>query len=400
MKINLNTRIREAIPWYTLLAFVFSIPLSQFVSVRVLILSVACTLLFSWSAETRNRIFYTSWAIWIFLLVQVVGLLYSSDLDAGFRVLETSFSLLAVPIVMSALVRGDTKKTHQLYYAMAAGLVLACIVCVAHALRRFIDTGDPANFFYENLSGIIQIQPTYLAYYIIFVIAYGLYTIFYGESKLPGWVAFPALLFLFVVLLLSGGQTSLVSFILVLAFFSLKYLLEQRTREKSQVFVTVCVMILVLYGVNSLDDTASYLSSQTDYWDRLQLWKSAIAANPNVLFGVGTGDDKLVLNEYYLKHGMNSFAVDSYNAHNQFIQTYFTGGLVGVVALLLMLGHTLYVALRKSDTLAILTIFPFFIYGMTEVFLGRYQGVVFYAFAQQIVASRHLALSAHRPVVS
>ena len=49
-----------------------------------------------------------------------------------------------------------------------------------------------------------------------------------------------------------------------------------------------------------------------------------------------------------------------------------------------MVGRPLYLAVKNKNILAILCMFPFLIYGMTEVFLGRYQGVVFFALLHQV----------------
>jgi len=136
------------------------------------------------------------------------------------------------------------------------------------------------------------------------------------------------------------------------------------------------------------------LSNQNDYWERMALWKSAIAANTNSLFGVGTGDYNLVLNEYYRGHEMNHFAEENFNSHNQFIQMYFSNGLVGLFSLLLVLGRPLYVSVKQRNLLGILLYFPFLMYGVTEVFLGRYQGVVFLALVHQILVSQRPDTSA------
>jgi len=124
-----------------------------------------------------------------------------------------------------------------------------------------------------------------------------------------------------------------------------------------------------------------------DSWDRYGLWKSAISANQNVLFGVGTGDYKVVLNEYFRSHNMEKYAVDNLNSHNQFIQTYLSNGLLGLISIIFLLGRPLYLSFVRGYTLGILVFFPFILYGMTEVFLGRYQGVVFFAFLHQVFIS-------------
>jgi O-antigen ligase len=125
------------------------------------------------------------------------------------------------------------------------------------------------------------------------------------------------------------------------------------------------------------------IKSLNDSWDRLILWESAIEALPDPVFGVGTGDYKTVLNQYYSDHQMKRFASESFNSHNQLIQLLFSNGLLGVSAFLLMIVRPLYLSYKNENILAMLCFFPFLIYGVTEVFLGRYQGIVFFVFIHQ-----------------
>ncbi|MCX8492174.1 MAG: O-antigen ligase family protein, partial [Cyclobacteriaceae bacterium] len=132
------------------------------------------------------------------------------------------------------------------------------------------------------------------------------------------------------------------------------------------------------------------LSNQNDYWERIDLWQSAIHANTNPLIGVGTGDYNLVLNEYYRTHAMAQFADGNLNSHDQFIQLYFSNGILGLLGFLIILARPLYLSVRAQKLLGILLYFPFLIYGITEVFLGRYQGVVFLSFVHQILISNNM----------
>ncbi|MBK7649495.1 MAG: O-antigen ligase family protein [Flammeovirgaceae bacterium] len=124
-----------------------------------------------------------------------------------------------------------------------------------------------------------------------------------------------------------------------------------------------------------------------DSWDRFDLWDAAINASTNPFWGEGTGDYKLVLNQYYTTHQMSHFANESLNSHNQFIQIYFSNGIIGLLAIVILLGSPIYRSFKMGNPLGILIFFPFLIYGMTEVFMGRYQGVVFFAFLSQVFFS-------------
>jgi O-antigen ligase len=171
---------------------------------------------------------------------------------------------------------------------------------------------------------------------------------------------------------------------LILSFFVLKFWMDEKTTMRYQTFTVVMLMIagmfLFSYIYKKMDDPSAKI---TDRWERVELWESAIKANPNVWFGVGTGDYKKELNQYYIDHQMPAYARESYNAHNQFLQILFSNGIIGLIAVLTLLVRPLYLSIQNQNVLGALTFFPFLIYGMTEVFLGRFQGVVFFALLHQ-----------------
>ena len=180
------------------------------------------------------------------------------------------------------------------------------------------------------------------------------------------------------------------------SFFVLKFFIEERTLPRKLTFILVLLMTITMFVVNSARDNKVILD---DSWERFVLWESAISANPSLLFGVGTGDYKDEMNKYYQNHAMLQFANESYNSHNQFIQLFFSNGLIGLFAIALLVIRPLYLSYKSQNILGILVLFPFLIYGVTEVFLGRYQGVVFFALLHQIFILQYKSQQA-KPVLN
>jgi O-antigen ligase len=382
----------KTLHWWLTCACVFLIPLTQYIGVRLLVVTAVVSLFAKFNFRTLPQ---RGWDIWLYLGVLALGLLYSDDTSAGLRTLETSLSLLALPIIFNAL-DSDKNKIRLVYYSFVFGLLAASFICVGSAFYEYRQTGNPDLLFFEQLTDVLSYQPTYLAYYLILSIGFTLYALFYHQSKLRAYMLMVIVLFSFMVLMLSGGRTAFISVLLIFSFFILKYLLEERTAHKNLVFALVAFMTLSLFVVNSIEYWNVMWPQQSDYWERNDLWESAIKANPDPILGVGTGDDRQMLNQYYKAHGLEQFAANNYNAHNQFLQTYLTNGLLGLLAMLIMVGRPLYFALRSGDTQGILIYFPFLIYGMTEVFLGRYQGVVFFGLVHQLLIARYYIVKEER----
>lgn len=382
-----NGALHYKIFWQLLLAFAFLIPVSQFLSVRILFVVFLFSFFIKKDRLGLVQIIRNSWDIILYFLVLIFGLIYSNDLETGVKVLETSFSLFALPLIFRRVIPFNKKSFHALIFSFSIGLILTCLICLTNAAIRFYYGGSASVFFFDELTLLLNIQPTYLAYYLCFAITMGLYVFYYKESRVPEPYLIGILIFLFVVLMLSGGRTAYLSMLFVFSFFILKYLFEdERPQTKKIAFALVLIFLVSMLLINhyNFNATSEKASASGDYWERMALWKSAVEANPDILFGVGTGDYKNVMNGYYNSHNLAQFAQDSFNAHNQFLQLFFSNGLIGLFSIILLIGRPLYICVRHQNVLGILVFFSFLIYGMTEVFLGRYQGVVFFALLHQI----------------
>jgi O-antigen ligase len=184
--------------------------------------------------------------------------------------------------------------------------------------------------------------------------------------------------------MLTGGITLFMSILFIFSFFILKFFVEERNLVRRLSLALVIVMMSAMFAFSHI---YKRLDSQdyrvTDYWERAVLWEAAIQANSDVIFGVGTGDYKTVMNKFYNDHQMPNYADESYNSHNQFIQMFLSNGAIGLVSVIFLIGRPLFTSVRNQNVLGALIFFPFLIYGMTEVFLGRFQGLVFFVLLHQ-----------------
>lgn len=376
--------------WITLLLFVLILPVSSFLSTRILFLLLILSIMIGEQKLRFSDLLRSSWDCFLYLLVLGIGIIYSSDKQTAWRALETSFSLLALPIISQRFKDFSRDRVNTIFLVFSLGIFAAGLLCLINAIVVYLTIGHNSQvFFYYDFTEIIGSHPTYLAYYLIFAITYGLYAINYEKVRVPIWVILFLILFCFSILLLTGGQTAFASLLFVFSFFILKYLLGGKANlNKISIGLVGFMLVTILYVNSGAPSERDHLLS--DSWDRFELWQSGIFANSNFLLGVGTGDYKLVLNEYFRKNGQELYAQESLNSHNQFIQIFFSNGFLGLIAISLLILRPLYMAFRNNDQMGILMIFPFLIYGMTEVFLGRYQGVVFFALLHQVLVLFYL----------
>lgn len=369
--------------------FVFTIPFSQRLSSGALILLVGATPFLLPIKFPRDG-FRSTWDLLLFYGILVTGLIYSTDQIQGMHVLERDLSMVGSAFVLGFFVR-TIDLQRNFFYPFAAGIWVAGLLCLFNAANGYFNGGGLQLFFFEQFTTAIDAQPAYLAYYIILAITCGLYLLYYEHAvSIPFFLA--TMGFLFFLLLLTGAQTTFISLQLILGFFLLKYLLGEQGGERRLVLAIAVFMMSLIFLYTLI--MRSYpewnlIGAQNDYWERWTLWESGIHANPDMLFGIGTGDYSTVLNEYYRSHNMANYAERSANAHNQYIQTFFMNGLVGLTALLILLVRPLYLYGRRGWPFGILVLFPFVVYGITEVFLGRYQGVVLFGLLHQMVMVKY-----------
>ena len=371
---------RQRLQIWSFYLFVFSIPISSYFSVRLLVLTLIFSL-FVRGFQLNNLL--RAWDVLLYLLVLMVGLFYSKDLLTGLRVIETNFSIIGIPLVFTHFKRSDEKLRSRIFYAFSFGLITASLICFCYGVFRYLNVADIKFLFFDYFTEPIKSHPTYFAYYLIFSISVELYFLYYHLENTYRLYRYLTILFLFFILILTGGQTAFISLLFIFSFFILKSFTEEVNSEKRVVTGLIVLMLSCMFLI-SIVEKGDRAFALNDSWERAVLWESAVSAMSNPLFGVGTGDYKIALNDYYITHNLTQFASESYNSHNQFIQILFSNGVLGILAFSFILGRPLYMAMKSRNILAILCMFPFLIYGMTEVFLGRYQGVVFFALLHQI----------------
>lgn len=374
--------IRERHYFLMLLALVFLIPVFQTASSAMVLLLVAASFFVS-NRKSLTVVLHSGWDCFLYVFILLVGMLYTTDQVTGLHVIETSLSLVAFPFIFRPIEGLTMIRRNALFYSLWAGLLSALVYCIGLAAFRYYHTSDISEFFAEQLtSPLSNTLAVYFAYYLIFAITFGLYLLYVDQFAISRTILILALIFSFMMLLMMGSSTAIVSILFCLLYFVLKFIFEgKRTTHNALAFGFSLCFLFSLFALNW--SQPEFLGND-EYWERFVLWESAVKAMPDWLLGIGTGDYTTVLNDYYRAHNLEKFASDNFNPHNQYLETVFSTGLAGLIALLLMISRPIYMAIRTQNTLGFLCCFPFIVYGLTEVFLGRYQGVVFFGFLHQV----------------
>ncbi|NQV02915.1 MAG: O-antigen ligase family protein, partial [Bacteroidia bacterium] len=329
--------------------------------------------------------------------IYLIGLLYTSNMEYARFDIEVKLSLLVFPLLFATI---DGRvfsflRINYIFLTYIAGCLTASIVCLINALIRYGDTGDADVFFYTQLS--ILHHSGYLAMFVNFAVVL---VVFLTDDHLrlfKWWhLVFITLLLVFfnLVVVLLSSKMGILSLIVIYLLMTFIFFFSKPFRIKAifpLVMLGTVILFLLLFpqtmerverttnvveNINSLQADAEESTGE-----RILVWQSAwhiIQEHP--FLGVGTGDVKDALLEEYSLNGIKYAYSRRLDAHNQYLQTYLSVGLIGFIVLVTMLAWPGVLAFRRKNYIYFFFLLLFSMNILTESMFENQAGVVFYAF--------------------
>jgi O-antigen ligase len=332
-----------------------------------------------------------------FYLLYLAGMAYTSNFNYAWFDLEVKLSLLIFPLIFATTPVGfvTRKELNRILWAFVAGCFLGSVILLIHAALAFFIDHTEGAFFYTRLAWYFH--STFLSIYYNFaiVIMAGWWFLLPEGKSVEKW-AITGLIFLFggMVLLLSSkaGQLTLASIILIMAvigWFSAR-------RKKLSLWLVGYGLIILLSGLllapglfsryaavrkAIAENPRNHRVTAESNADRLVVWSTAVSIiREHWMCGVGTGDVKDELVKGYQERNALPAIQHKYNAHSQYLQTFITLGLPGLLFFILMMAIPAIRAFQKKYWLYLLFLIIFSVNALTESVLEVQAGVVFYAF--------------------
>lgn len=340
-------------------------------------------------------------------LLYIAGLGYTSNFDYAWFDLEVKLSLLVFPLIFATTPVGfvTKKELYRILSAFIAGCFLGSVILLVHATMAFYIEHTEGAFFYTRLAWYFH--STFLSIYYNFaivILAGSWFLLPAGKSPKKWLIAGLIALFGGMVLLLSSkaGQLTLAGIILIMA--AIGWLSGRR--KKLAFWLVGYGLIILLFGLllapglfsryaavekAVVGNTQNERVTAESNADRLVVWSTALSIiREQWMWGVGTGDVKDELVKGYQKRNALPAIQHKYNAHSQYLQTFITLGLPGILFFILMLIIPSINALRKRYWLYLLFLIIFSVNALTESVLEVQAGVVFYAFFNAILFSAEI----------
>lgn len=348
----------------------------------------------------KKQFSYLGFPMILFFLVYALGLIYSSNLDAGNRALQTKIPFLIFPFFLPIIFSSNKEKNFSYLKVFAFSGVLYVVFSFLRGGYIYLTQGNIQSFFSESFyfrisDSQIILHPTYGSVYFNFLFFISIIfllkqtSVFKEKNKLKLLLIAVFSVF-FIVFSLS--KLGLLMFVINVTFLLAYYIkLKQKIMRSILIFVSFLIvgfgviyispykirfeqaMLEIFHGNKNPDDY--YMSTGTRIWT----WKvTNEIISENGFLGVGTGDFRNIIENKYQQKNMVSFK--GLDSHQQYLQTTATVGYLGILFLILIFIILLYRAIKTKNALLFFLGLMYLLWGLTESMFERQAGVLFFVF--------------------
>jgi len=345
---------------------------------------------------SQKPIVYALYIYSFFLLLHIVSLFYSKDIDEAISLIVVRVPLLLIPVIF--FINLKLVKIGIIFRLYTYSVVIIGLFTILNSLySAYLNNITLETYFnyyvrYFYVSFMpYEMHPTYFGLYLTSSLV--ILCDFLNKGERVAITMVMILIILFNIYLISSQMTTFSSLI-ILAFYSFKYLKRRLKNLQFKAFVLGALLIIGLvfinrmYFIDSLADNfntennaniINRISHFLNHGDitREKNWSSALSViKENYLFGVGIGDG---VNEMQKFREQNTWIYTAeLNAHNQYLEEFVHFGLVGLVSFIIGLIYLLYFSIGKSISVLLWIILVFSM--ITESILNRQVGITFFSF--------------------
>lgn len=334
-----------------------------------------------------------------FYILHAAGILYSQNQKEAWFVLEKKLSLILLPVLFIFGPRLNGKETKAVLLSFVASCILVCILCLAIATSKFVQTKDITFFYYQSLSINIGMHAAYLAMYLCFAIAILLFLSFNEKATLRSnqkALYFISIIAMSLVIFMLSARTQIVILMIEIAIYFIFVFNLNKSPLKSILLSSLIICALLgtaLLFPGTRERFKEAINYNNEYalskkWGEKQMryliWKSALeASGTNLLIGTGTGDVQDDLQKIYIEKeyiSLTYFENTKFNAHNQYFETLIGLGIIGLLVFLSVISVAIRNASKGKNAIYLISVLIFAASCITESMLERQNGIVFFSF--------------------
>ncbi|MBI9033570.1 MAG: O-antigen ligase family protein [Bacteroidales bacterium] len=381
-----------------LTALAFSMPIHRIST------SIITALLFiKWLSEINKSSFISSWKklfvnpiffLFVFFILHLIGLSYTSHFQNGLSELETKLSLFLFPIVfLFRSPKSQLKLNYTwIFNALITGLILKSVFSLGVSYGDYSD-GKANAFYYSSLGK--DFHPSYFSLYLNLSLSYLIIRYFKTPDQKPfeqvtSLIIFTFLAIMIILLSSKAGILGLLINILIGLFFIIKSKLRVKDRLLFlSSFIILLVFILTFpYSIerfigarNAMTNSSTNEDKTESTASRITIWRNSIQAiKAEPIWGYGTGSVKEVLHEIEVENDHIISDQRYYDAHNQFLQTYLVVGIPGIMIFLTFFFLSIKQAIMRQKLILGIFLGLIILNLMFESMLDRQLGISFIIF--------------------
>ncbi len=343
-------------------------------------------------------------------LLQFVSLLYTSDMEQGWKNIRLKSALVVIPLSLCCCdyLNETTRRKLLKWYCLA--LFCACLYAVFHALYRYSLTHNYSVLLYHPLVSIYSGHAVQFSI-LVFISLLHLFEALTKKTIVFSKYADLFLIAFFLVFLFLLSSKLVIAFFLVYFLYAMiRSFLFRSINAKFMIisFVSLTVFSLFIFSTQNRISNRFKEIVQTDfhfikrerfnpgdYFNGLQFrllqWEfvpGILNENKAWLVGVSPGDAQNYLNQKYISKNMYTGTVArgdkgfiGYNTHDQFLESLLETGVIGsLLFLIICWSFVKMIRERKKAELSFVTIL-LFVYSFSEsVFETQYSLFLFLFF--------------------
>ncbi|WP_306351281.1 O-antigen ligase family protein [Flavobacterium sp. '19STA2R22 D10 B1'] len=372
---------------YTLSGVLITLPMGYFINTLSVILFVVTTIFCA--KENGFKINRKLVPLVLIYLLMLVSVLWSIDRGATISALTKELSLLVIPIAFFMIPNLTKEQTRLIFRNYSYSMVFYGLFYLIIATIRYVIFEVTDVFFYHEL-----VTKDVNAIYVSVFMSFAMFFFITKKSKKlldKGIIIF----LLMIVFLLSSKNIVVVDILLIISYYLFSIKTDLKTRIISIVFLTIGIIGLFYVGKikeRFLHENQSNIQEAwtcTDFGQnyylpgtafrvyQFRIFTEMLQEDPIFFTGYGLNASKPKIEaktvQYNLHNGYGGF-----NFHNQYTQIFAELGVLGFLLLLLILFINLRKSIINKDFLHIAFAITMIILFLTESFLWRQRGVVFF----------------------
>ena len=402
---------KEQVYIWLISSVLISLPLKHHINSLLIFFLFLYAVLFSIlnKGTTKFEISTISIPLVLIYILALVSLIWTINTQKSLEGLTQKFSYLLIPLIFILIPRPNQNKVSKIYYNFSIATFLYAIYCMSIGIFLAIKNGNIDNLFYHNLSKpLSDINAIYMSMFTAFALLY----IFTKKEKKRKDFIYLLVLSIFLILL----SSKLVISITILLIVSSVFFSDRKVKNKfTYPLLVISVLILaILLSGNIIkrfntETSKTHLSEvltreefgQNYYWTgtslrlfQIRAFVELLSEDNLILKGYGLDASQSMLKKKYKQYNLYS-GYYHYDFHNQYLQIFSDLGLLGFLLLLIIFYLCLKEALTNRNFFFFSFIFLIIILCMTESYLWRQRGMVFFItvallFYNESIKSRYI----------